>query len=276
MRSIWSGHITFGLVSIPVGIHSAVDASERVSFRQLHRKDKAPIRYKKFCSKEDVEVPAAEIVRGYEVRKGQYAIVEEEELDAVQKDVGEGDRTIEILQFAAAGTMNPLLFEKPYYLAPQKGGERAYAVLRDALVDGRCVGIARFHLRTRPLLAGLLPGQDVLALAVMRPAEELRDPKGLSVSRAQAKPPELKMAQTLIASMTAEWDPMDHPDAYRAAMKKLLAAKRTFDLPEAADEGSKKGKSAKVVDLMEALRQSLGKSAGAQPRKTPSRRRGAA
>ena len=93
---MWSGHVTFGLVSIPVGIHAALEASERIAFRQLHRKDMAPIRYKKFCSEEDVEVPADEIVKGYEVRKGEYAPVEKEELDQVQAEVGEGDRTIEI------------------------------------------------------------------------------------------------------------------------------------------------------------------------------------
>src|SRR6185295_6435466 len=98
-RSIWSGHVTFGLVSIPVGIHAALEASERVSFRQLHRKDMAPIRYKKFCSEEDVEVPNDEIVKGYEVRKGEFATVEKEELDKVQEEVGEGDHTIEIVQF---------------------------------------------------------------------------------------------------------------------------------------------------------------------------------
>src|SRR5258706_10120451 len=123
-RSMWSGHVTFGLVSIPVGIHAALEASERVSFRQLHRKDMAPIRYKKFCSEEDVEVPTDEIVKGYEVRKGEYAPVEKEELDKVQEEGGEGDRTIEIVQFVDFASLNPLLFEKPYYLVPQGGGAK--------------------------------------------------------------------------------------------------------------------------------------------------------
>src|SRR5512144_500844 len=100
MRAIWNGHITFGLISIPVGLHAAVDSSEHVSFRLLHKKDMAPIEYKKFCSKEDVEVPNDEIVKGYEVEKKKYAAVEKEELEGVRKDVGEGDRSIEVLQFA--------------------------------------------------------------------------------------------------------------------------------------------------------------------------------
>src|SRR5215475_629173 len=122
MRAIWSGHITFGLISIPVGLHAAVESSEHVSFRQLHRKDMAPIRYKKFCSAEDVEVTNDEIVKGYEVSKGEYAPVEKEEIDKLQEDLGEGDHTIEILEFVDFASLNPLLFEKPYYLAPQSGG----------------------------------------------------------------------------------------------------------------------------------------------------------
>jgi DNA end-binding protein Ku len=125
MKAIWSGHITFGLISIPVGLYSAIESSERVSFRLLHRKDMAPIRYKKFCSKEDVEVPNDEIVKGYEVSNKKYAVIEEEELDEVQEEVGEGDRSIDVLQFVEFSSLNPLSFEKPYYLAPQKGGEKA-------------------------------------------------------------------------------------------------------------------------------------------------------
>ena len=132
MRAIWSGHISFGLISIPVGVYSAVEASERVAFRLLHRKDMAPIVYKKFCSKEDVEVSNDEIVKGYETEKKKYSVVEKEELEEVQKKVGDGDRSIEVLQFVDFGSLNPLSFETPYYLAPMKGGEKAYGVLRDA------------------------------------------------------------------------------------------------------------------------------------------------
>src|SRR6516225_3389591 len=178
-RAIWSGHITFGLVSVPVGLYAAVETSEEVHFRLLHRKDLAPIRYKKFCSKEDVEVPGSEIVRGFEVSKGRYSVVEGEELKKVKEGVGEGDRTIELLEFVEFSSLNPLLFERPYYLAPEKGGEKPYALLREALLETRRAGIARFYLRTKPLLAALLPGPDLLALDVMRESGELRSPKGL-------------------------------------------------------------------------------------------------
>jgi DNA end-binding protein Ku len=256
MRSIWSGHITFGLVSIPVGLYAALEASERVSFRQLHRKDMSPIRYKKFCSEEDVEVPNDEIVKGYEVRKGEYAPVEKEELDEVQAEVGEGQRTIDILQFADFASLNPLLFEKPYYVAPQKGGAKAYEVLREALYDERRVGIARFYMRTRPLLAALMPGAHVLSLEVLREAAELRDPDEVAVPKAKASSGELKMARSLVDSMVASFDPTAHPSHYRELLEKRLAKKRTFAVAKAA-AGEKPHK---VVDLMDALRKSLGES----------------
>jgi DNA end-binding protein Ku len=274
MRAIWSGHITFGLISIPVGLYAAIEASEHVSFRLLHRKDKAPIKYKKFCSEEDIEVPNDEIVKGYEVSKKKFALVEKEELDEVQESVGEGDRTIDVVQFVEFSSLNPLSFEKPYYLAPQKGGEKAYSVLRDALLDANRVGITRFYMRTKPLLAALLPGKKALALEVLRPFEELRDPGELPIRSSEKKSAEVKMARLLIDQMSEEeWDPAKHPNEYRRALEKLLSSKRKFVL----EEGTGKGKGKEddnVVDLMDALRRSVGKAGGgrAKPKKAASRR----
>jgi DNA end-binding protein Ku len=277
MKSIWSGHITFGLISIPVRLYSAIESSERVSFRLLHRKDMAPIRYKKFCSVEDVEVGNDEIVKGYEVSRKKYAVVEEEELDEVQEEVGEGDRAIDVIQFVEFSELNPLLFEKPYYLAPQKGGEKAYGVLRDALNDANRVGITRFYLRTRPLLAALIPGKRALALEVMRSFEELRDPSDLPIPTSEKKSAEVKMARVLVDQMTTEgWDPTQHPNEYRRALEKLLSSKRKFALKDTKQPEN-------VVDLMEALRKSVGRAGGrsagrARPRKAAksTRRAGAA
>ena len=272
MRAIWSGHITFGLISIPVGLYSAVEASEEVHFRLLHRKDLAPIRYKKFCSAEDVEVPNDEVVKGYEGEKKKFAVVEKEELEKVQEEVGDGNRNIDVLQFVDFGSLNPLSFEKPYYLAPQKGGEKAYGVLRDALNDARRVGITRFSLRTKPLLAALIPGQKALSLEVLRSFEELRDPGELPIPASTKKSAEVKMARLLIDQLsTEEWDPTAHPNEYRKALKKLLASKRKFPVAAAAIGG--KGKE-NVVDLMEALRRSVEKTKG-RPKKA-ARRAGAA
>jgi DNA end-binding protein Ku len=275
MRTIWNGHITFGLISIPVGLHAAVESSERVSFRLLHKKDMAPIEYKKFCSKEDIEVSNDEIVNGYEVSKNKYAVVEKEELEEVRKGAGKGERSIEVLQFVDFGALNPLSFDKPYYVTPQKGGEKAYAVLRDALAEARRVGIARFFLRTRPLLAALIAGPQALALEVLRPFEELRDPSKLGVPAHSKTAAEVKMAKLLIDQMSQEWDPAQHPNEYRRALQKLLASKRTFGLKAAE---AKEGKGAEVVDLMEALRRSIGARSGARPKskRSGSRQAGAA
>jgi DNA end-binding protein Ku len=275
MRSLWTGHITFGLISIPVGLYSAIESSERVSFRLLHRKDKAPIVYKKYCSEEDVEVPNDEIVKGYEVSKKKYALIEKEELDEVQKSVGEGGREIEVLEFVDFASLNPLSFEKPYYVAPEKGGEKAYAVLREALTEARRVGIVRFYLRTRPLLAALLPGRQALALEVIRASEELRDPKDLPIPAQTRKAGEVKMARMLIDQMAEEeWDPTEHPNEYRKALEKLLASKRKFDLKEPA-KGEAEAGEGKVIDLMDALRRSVGQ-AKARPKRAGRRRAGAA
>jgi DNA end-binding protein Ku len=275
MRAIWSGHITFGLITIPVGVFSAVEASEHVSFRLLHRKDMSPITYKKFCSKEDKEVPSSEIVKGYETSKGKFALVEKEELDEVAEKLGEGDRSIEVLQFVDFGSLNPLSFDKPYYLAPMKGGEKAYSVLRDALTDAHRVGIARFHLRTKPLLGALIPGKRALSLEVLRPFEEIRDPGSLSIPSSAKKPAEVKMARLLIDQLSSEeWDPAAHPNEYKQALKKLLASKKTFGVPSKAKAG-KAGEEEEdnVVDLMEALRRSVSQAGSkSKARKTASKR----
>ena len=277
MRAIWSGHITFGLITIPVGLHAAVESSERVSFRMLHKKDLAPIEYKKYCSKEEVEVPNDEIVKGYEISNRKFAVVENEELEEVHKSVGEGERSIEVLQFVDFGSLNPLSFEKPYYVTPQKGGEKAYSVLRDALAEARRVGITRFFLRTRPLLAALIPGPEALSLEVLRPFEELRDPADLGIPAAGKKAvreAEVKMARLLIDQMSEEWDPTQHPDEYRRALEKLLASKRKFAVHAG---GKERGEEGKVVNLMDALRKSIEKSRGrARPKRGGARKAGAA
>jgi DNA end-binding protein Ku len=278
MRPLWSGHITFGLISIPVSVYSAVEASERVSFRLLHRKDHAPIKYKKFCSKEDVEVPNDEIVRGFEVSKGEFSVVEKEELDKVEEEAVEGEGDMEVLQFVEFGALNPLSFDTPYFAAPRKGGEKAYGVLRDALLESQRVGIARFAFRTKPSLGALIPGPRAIAVETLRPYEELRDPKDLPIAAPAKKSAEVKMAKMLIDSMSSEpWDPTAHPNVYRKALEKLLSSKRRFTVQ--APEGKGK-REENVVDLMDALKKSLGQSrpkAGRAPaRRVPARRAGAA
>jgi DNA end-binding protein Ku len=273
MPSLWSGHITFGLISIPVSLHSALEASERVGFHLFHRKDMAPIRYKKFCSKEDVEVSGDEIVKAFEVEKKGLVTVEKKDLEDVAEELGGSDRSIDVLQFVDLSSMNPLSFDMPYYLAPMKGGEKAYGVLRDALLDARRVGIARVTLRTRPALAALIPDRRVLSMEVLRPFEELRDPAGLSIPATQKRTGEVKMARLLIDQMSTEgWDPTAHPDEYKRALKKLLAGKRTVRATHAAGEGVEDN----VIDLMAALKKSVARASGHPKAKAHASRAGAA
>jgi DNA end-binding protein Ku len=257
-RPIWNGQLAFGLVSMPVRILAALDAAEHVEFRLLHRKDHAPIKYKKFCSREDVEVPSDEIVRGYEVKKGEFALVEGEELQQVQAELGEGQHTIDVLQFVEPASLDPLLFERPYYLVPNDGGEKAYALLRDALREAGRVAVARLYLR-RPVLAAIMPHGAVLALEVMRPFDELRSTERLDVPSARVSDPEKRMARKLIDEMAAEWNPREHPNRYRATLEKLLEGRKRVALADGGAAADEKGAGdGKVVDLMEALRRSLG------------------
>jgi DNA end-binding protein Ku len=256
MRPIWNGHVTFGLISIPVSLHSAVEASERVAFRLLHRKDRAPIVYKKYCSKEDVEVPADEVVRGFEVEDDEFALVEKEEIEEAGREAGGAADEMEVLQFVELGAVNPVSFDHPYYVAPRKGGEKAYGVLREALLEARRIGIVRLGLRKKSTLAALLPGPRVIGLETLRPYEEVRDPAKLSIPANAKKSGEVKMARLLIDQMSAEgWDPAEHPNAYRKSLRKLLASRKRFSL--AAPEEEPKAARGNVIDLMDALKRSL-------------------
>jgi DNA end-binding protein Ku len=276
MRAIWNGHVSFGLISIPVSLHSAVESSERVAFRLLHRKDHAPIVFKKFCSKEDVEVPGDEVVRGFEVDDDEYAVAEKDEIAAAGGAGAPDHDVMEVLQFVELGEVNPLSFDHPYYVAPRKGGEKAYGVLREALLEVRRAGIVRLGLRKRPTLAALLPGPKLIGLETLRPFEEMRDPGRLAGGSVPKRPGEIKMAKLLIEQMSGEgWDPAEHPNTYRKSLKKMLASKKRFAL--AGKPGKAEPREAgQVIDLMEALKKSLGQSRARTAASARGRRRAGA
>ena len=274
MRPIWSGHISFGLISVPISLFSAVKSSERVAFRLVHRKDHAPINHKKFCSKEDKEVPNDEIVRAYEVGDDEFAAVEKDELDKLAGG-DEEEGALEVLQFVDFASLNPLSFDHPYYVAPRKGGEKAYGVLREALADAHRVAIARFQFRKRPTLAALIPGPRAIALESLRAFEELREPSDLPIPARGKTSAEVKMARLLVEQMSTDgWDPADHPNTYRKSLEKLLASRSRFRLKKGA-ELAEGGGNGNVIDLMEALKQSLGQAKG-RPPKHAAQRAGAA
>ena len=177
MRAIWKGNISFALVSIPISVFSATHSSD-VSFKYLHKKDLSPVSYKRFCDAEGQEVPWGEITRGYEFEKGRFVEVTDEEFKQANAALS---RTIQIVEFVDEGEVDPIYFAKPYYLEPQKGGERAYALMREALAQSGKVGVARVVLKSREHLALVKPSGQLLTLQTLRFAHEMGDPGELNL-----------------------------------------------------------------------------------------------
>ena len=265
--AVWKGRISFGLVGIPVELVPAVDSKEHIGFHLLHRKDRAPIQYRKFCSKEGRPVPDDEVVRGYEVSKGKWALVEKEEVEAARKTSGEEmeAHVLEILQFVRPEALDPVSFDHPYHVVPGEGGRKSFAVLKSALAAAERVGLGRLRLRATPHLAALLPTLRGLSVVLLRPFEEIAAAPSVPLPAPQAA--ETRMARLLIDEMSGEeLDPAKYPDRYRAALRKLLAAKRPAE--GAAEERKEKEETGEtprkgeVVDLMSALKASLAQRGG--------------
>ena len=264
-RAIWKGSIAFGLVSIPVELHTAV-RDHRPKFRMLHAKDQSPVRYERVCLRDGKPVAWEDLVKGYEYEKGRFVVLTKEDLKAVALNK---DRAIDIVDFVKGDEIDDRYFETPYYLTPQKGSHHAYALLRDALQETGRVGVAKIIIRDAQHLAALEVIDTALVLTMLRYADELVDTSALEFpARQNVRKAELDMAKMLIDNLAAEWDPSKYTDEYRDNLMKLIKARIKGEKPklptaEAPPEG-------KVVDLMERLRQSLEASQGA---KTPSRTR---
>jgi DNA end-binding protein Ku len=250
-RAIWSGALTFGLVNVPVKLFTAV-AQKEVRFHMLHAKDGARIRMKRFCSAEDREVPYEEIVKGYEVGKERYVAVTPEELEAF---AAKATRTIEISDFVELAQIDPIYFETTYYLVPDKPAAKAYRLLRDAMRRTGKVAVARFVLRTREALCCVRPVEEALALSTMNRADEVVPVSALEVPDA-AKPSEreLQMAEQLVESLSAPFEPERYPDQYRDQVLALVERKAAGEViePPAEEEAP-----ARVVSLADALSASL-------------------
>lgn len=254
-RSIWKGSIAFGLVSIPVELHTAV-RDHRPKFRMLHARDKSPVRYERVCQREGKPVAWDDLVKGFEYEKGQFVVLTKEDLKAAALSK---DRAIEILDFVKGDEIDDRYFETPYYLTPQKGSGHAYALLRDALEESERVGIAKIIIREAQHLAAVEVIDDALVLTVLRYADELVDTGQLEFpSGEKVRQAELDMAKMLIENLAAEWDPSKYTDEYRDNLMKLIRARIKGEKPRlpAADPPP----DGKVVDLMERLRQSLAQS----------------
>ena len=222
MRAIWKGSISFGLVSIPVALHNA-SRVEELKFRLLRSSDLSPVNYKRVAQKDGREVPWDKIVKGYEYEKDKYVVLKDEDFKRVDLEATD---TIDIVDFVALEEINPIYFYKPYYLEPLKGAGGAYNLLRKVLGDTNKAGISKVIIRTRQHLAAVKCNGDLLALELMRFADELVDPKSLKVSHEKTPGArEIEMAKNLVEHMSEEWDPSRYTDDYRSALMKLIEKK---------------------------------------------------
>jgi DNA end-binding protein Ku len=256
-RSMWSGFLSFGLVSVPVGLYTAT-ADQTVHFNQLHKGTSNRIRYKKVDESSGEEVDASEIVNGYDIGGGEYVVVTKEEL----KEVAPGrSESIEISDFVDLDLIDPIHFRQTYYLAPRgKGADRAYALLRQAMRETGKVGIATLILRDKEHLVAVRPGEDVLILETMYFADEIRSPREELESLPQDvsfEGRELEVAKKLVESLTVEWDPEQYHNTYRGRVEELIERKREGDSVVFEAERPKKSN---VIDLMAALEASVARS----------------
>jgi DNA end-binding protein Ku len=254
-RAIWKGAIAFGLVNIPVELYSAVSSSEgRVKFRQLHKKDNAPIKYDRVCTKEEKTVPYEEIVKGYEYSKGKYVIMDEEDFRAAAV---ESSKAIDIQEFVKEDEIDPRYFESPYYLLPQKGGEKAYALLREAIKKTGRVAIGNVTMRSNSMhFVAIKVVENALVLEIMRYADELVDTSSFDFPGSeQVRPAELQMAEQLVSTMADEFQPEKYSDKYKDNLMAIINAKLQGEKIEV--EEPEEPEATNVVDLMARLQESL-------------------
>ncbi|MGI9087892.1 MAG: Ku protein [Chthoniobacterales bacterium] len=262
MRPIWKGSISFGLVYIPISVYPAT-REEKISFRQLRASDHSPIKYKKVAEADAKEVPAAEIVKGYEYERGQFVIMKEEDFAKVKI---ESTHSIDITDFVDLGQVDPKFFYKPYFLEPQKGGEKAYGLLHKALAGTGKIGIAKVVISNREHLASVKPDGLFLILELMHFAAEILSPAELNNgAKGAITEKELKMAQTLIESMSVDWEPEKYRDEYRTAVLDLIEQKAQHK--EIADRPAAPVRATNVVDLVKVLRESLSRNQTLKPKR---------
>ena len=262
MRAIWKGSISFGLVNIPIALYPAT-RKEDLRFRLLRAKDLSPVNYKRVAEKDGKEVPWDQIVKGYEYEKGKYVVLKDEDFQRVDL---EATQTVDIQDFVEQEEIDPVFFYKPYYLEPQKGGDKAYVLLRETLGKTGKVGIAKVVIKTRQYLAGVKAENNVLVLELMHFAEELADPDKLHLpKKIEPGKREVDMATALVNSMSSKWDPKKYRDDYRDALMEVIEEKVEAGGKELEEKPKKKAPpSTKVIDLVAVLQESLNQTEGAK------------
>src|SRR3954451_20080927 len=221
-RALWKGSISFRLVNIPIELHTAV-RDHRPKFRMLHAADKSPVKYERVCIRDGHPVAWEDLVKGYEYAKGHFVVLTKDDFKAAAV---EKTRTIDIIDFVDADAIDDRFFETPYYLVPAKGGERAYALLREAIRESERIGIAKFILRDAQHLAAIEVIENAIVLSVMRFADELVDVSQFDLPASEGvRKPELDMAKALLNSLAAEWNPEKYTDKYRDNLMRIIQGK---------------------------------------------------
>jgi DNA end-binding protein Ku len=265
MRPIWKGAISFGLVNIPVSLFPGTKSRQQVEFDMLRQKDLSRIRYKRVAEADNEEVPYEDIVKGYEYEKGNYVVVTKEDF---QRVAIKSSQVVDIKEFVDLDDVDPRYFDEPYFLAPEKGGAKAYVLLREALTQTGKAGIAKVVLRPpREKLAVVKPLENILVLETMHFADELRDASELQVPDAEVGRKELDMAVSLVSAMADKWKPEKYKDEYREALMELIEEKIKSGGKSAAGAKTKAPSATRIVDLASVLEQSLKQAQGGTQRR---------
>jgi len=252
MRTLWKGAVSFGLVNIPIKMYVATEHKD-LKFNFLHKECMNPIQYRKFCSHCDREIASEEIVRGYEYQKGSYVVINEEDLDRIPL---ENTKTIDILDFVDLTQVDPIYFDKTYYLEPSQGGEKAYGLLVEAMSQTGKVAIAKVMIRSKQSLAALRIKDQVLIMETIFWPDEIRSPSALNlgVDRSKLHDNEIKMAVSLIENLSTSFEPAKYQNEYRQTLWELIESKIVGKEVVAAAPVADRDN---VVDLMEALKASV-------------------
>ncbi|MCU9613602.1 Ku protein [Caldibacillus lycopersici] len=253
MHTMWKGSISFGLVNIPVKLHAATEDKD-IKFRSLHKKCHTPIKYEKVCPNCEIEITNEDIVKAYEYTKGKYVVLEEEDLKSLEHE--QDDKAVEIIDFVKISDIDPIYFNRGYYLSPNEGGSKAYSLLRKALVESGKVGIAKIMIRSKEQLAVIRVYDNTLVMETIHYPDEVRNAADVPnvPSESQISKKELDTAILLIDQLTSEFNPEKYKDEYRETVMNLIESKRTGEKMVTPDS---KETPSNVMDLMAALQASI-------------------
>jgi len=269
MHTMWKGTISFGLVNIPVKMHAATQNKD-VRLRQLHKECESPIQYKKTCAVCDREVENDEIVKAYEYAKNKFVILDDEELKALKKE--QEDKAVEIIDFVKLEDIDPIYFEKSYYLSPNDGGGKSYGLLRQALEDTGKIGVAKMMIRSKEQLAVIRIYKNTIVVETIHYPDEVRDVQEVPniPEEVQLAKKELDTAKMLIDQLTTEFEPEKYKDEYRTALLDLIEEKKNKEETTTAED---KPKSDNVTNLMDALQESVEKAKKDKPKPSQPKRK---